>query len=405
MKQKLLTLLFICLGLGSSKCLADTQPTGPNTLPDAPTEHPSDVIAVFSDYYIPVVDQIEVLSGLATKPQVEINGNSVDMFKVLSWETVKKDQYSDIEFRDSSNSAFSIDLTDCTTLEMDVFSCGYISETKGLKTLKGLKLKVGLGTNKTSKCSEDTIPTGVWTHITMPLGDQTRNAISSLRIYPQTPGWNNFSEKHNANLYIYNIYFKKSTTTGNVVGESTATVPVTSAGWASVCFPYDVTIPDGVEAYYAKAAAGSTITLAKVMDMIPAGKGVIVKASEGNVEFTKTEGAAAIAGNLFVGTTSAGLVNQGENYVLSGVNGGNPVFKLFSEGNGKVCMPPFKAYLPSGLVGSGARTLNFVFEEETNAIRNVVEKTQNYKKVMENGRFFIYHCDKKYNAAGQLMKQ
>lgn len=404
MKQKLLTLLFICLALGSSKCLADNQPTGPNTLPDAPTEHPWDVKAVFSDYYIPVVNQIKVLPpGLATKPQVEINGKSVYMFKVLTQGT-----YSDIEFRNSSNSAVSINLTDCTTLEMDVFSCGYMSDG----TLKDLKLKVGLGTNTTSKYSEDAIPTGVWTHITMTLDNFTynknnRNAISRLRIYPQTPNWGNFSEKHNANLYIYNIYFKKSTTTGNVVGESKATVPVTSAGWASVCFPYDVTIPDGVEAYYATAAAGSTITLAKVTDMIiPEGEGVIVKASKGNVEFTKTEGAAAIAGNLFVGTTSAELVNQGENYVLSGVNGGNPVFKLFSEGEGKVYMPPFKAYLPSSkLVGSGARTLNFVFEEETNAIRNVVEKTQNYKKVMENGRFFIYHCDKKYNAAGQLMKQ
>lgn len=384
MTKRQLSIWVIVLGLflipTMWAAIPDAGDDAPTTLPANPSEDAANVLALYSSYYTPVTtfkqgsgagstSQVSVHVGAENRPMIYING-------LASW--------SFMEFSAAQN------VTEYSKIEFDVFN-----------PQSTLIIKIRLNESGGILIDQE-LPTG-WNHVSLDLSSFGTLAANKQ---PDFTAIQKIGLINNAGLarklYVDNVYFKKSTT---VVGDSKATVPVTSAGWASVCFPYDVTIPDGVEAYYAKAAAGSTITLAKVMDMIPAEEGVIVKASEGNVEFTKTEGAAAIADNLFVGTTSAGLVNQGENYVLSGVNGGNPVFKLFSEGNGMVYMPPFKAYLPSERVGSGARTLNFVFEEETNAIRNVVEKTQNYKKVMENGRFFIYHCDKKYNAAGQLMKQ
>ena len=149
---------------------------------------------------------------------------------------------------------------------------------------------------------------------------------------------------------------------------------VSSVGWASMYLPITVTIPEGIEVYYASAASENTITLTKIEDKIPANTGVIVKASEGKVTFTYDNSNPTLSGtNLFEGTSGNKAFNaekDGAVYVLSGVNedNGNPQFQNYTG----TTLGAHKIWLPASAVGgSNAKELRFVFENEETGIHSI----------------------------------
>ena len=138
-------------------------------------------------------------------------------------------------------------------------------------------------------------------------------------------------------------------------------ISVSAVGWASMYLPIDVTIPEGVEVYYAASASGDVVTLKSIADAIPAHTGVIVKAAAGTVFFPYTATAVTpVEGNLFEGTSVDKACSANENYVLSGKStAAKPIFQPY---NG-TSLGAFKAYLPKSAVG-GAGSIQFRFGDD-----------------------------------------
>ncbi len=154
------------------------------------------------------------------------------------------------------------------------------------------------------------------------------------------------------------------------------TATVTSAGWATFVPTANVTIPDGVEAYYVSAVS-TTATLTQVETAIPAGAPVLLKAAEGTYTFTQAASAAAIDGNLL-------KISDGEAMnVLVLYNGDKGVgFYNWTD-----VLPADKVYLD--VAAPGRDFIGFSFGEATGI--NAVESTK------ENGAV--------YNLAGQRVAQ
>ena len=97
------------------------------------------------------------------------------------------------------------------------------------------------------------------------------------------------------------------------------TVDVTAAGYATLYLGYPVAIPAGVEAYVVSAVNDGWVALELVTGVLPAEKGVIVKAVQGEYEFVYSAGeAAVINSSLLKGTVAAENVTPaGTAYVLS----------------------------------------------------------------------------------------
>lgn len=183
---------------------------------------------------------------------------------------------------------------------------------------------------------------------------------------------------------------------------------VASIGWASLYYPFDVTIPSGVEAYYAKSASSSTISLKKIEDVIPANTGVIIKAAEGPVVFTiPEEKATAIEGNLFDGVTEATTCEAGSCYVLSGQSStDDPVFGLFTG----TSLGANKAYLPKSYVPVEAQGKNVTFTFDDNnatavdVVKTTMAKVPQAIKVLRNGKLILETINGTFNAAGGRIK-
>lgn len=101
-------------------------------------------------------------------------------------------------------------------------------------------------------------------------------------------------------------------------------VKVSSAGYATLFYDKDLTIPAGVEAYYGKMnGAGDAFEMTQITSgKIPANTGVILKAAAGTYKFLTTSGAEAIAAadNDLTGATTATAVAANSVYTL-GQNG------------------------------------------------------------------------------------
>ena len=161
-----------------------------------------------------------------------------------------------------------------------------------------------------------------------------------------------------------------------ITGTPAATATVTSAGWATFVPTANVTIPDGVEAYYVSAVS-TTATLTQVETAIPAGAPVLLKAAEGTYTFTQAASAAAIDGNLL-------KISDGEAMnVLVLYNGDKGVG--FSNWTNE--LPAGKVYLD--VPAPGRDFIGLSFGEATGI--NAVESAK------ENGAV--------YNLAGQRVAQ
>ena len=180
-------------------------------------------------------------------------------------------------------------------------------------------------------------------------------------------------------------------------------VTITAAQYATFYAPVEVTVPEGVEAYYVTTdGVNSTyITLTKIDNrIVPANTGVILYAEAGtyNLEITST-GAATIADNLLEGTVAATYVTD-DAYVLSNKDGEVGFYKAKynvstnTENDGTAEEPAVtyeawlnnshKAYLPVSAVPAAAQTSNgFRFGEGTTGIDEVKGENGNVKTIYD----------------------
>lgn len=194
-------------------------------------------------------------------------------------------------------------------------------------------------------------------------GDKGNKAIAS---------WNDANDKGNF------WSFKKITEVPVKIG---------ATGWASVCFPFAVTIPQGVKAYVAASAQNDVVTLKEITGPVPAKTGILITGTANSEpKFTiATEVAALNEDNLLKGTTTE-RINFGakETFALGAKDNGavfmkNELKKSFDNGqSGKyetVYVPANKAYILTtdlSATAQAASMLQFNFGGEATGIDGVV---------------------------------
>lgn len=150
-------------------------------------------------------------------------------------------------------------------------------------------------------------------------------------------------------------------------------IPVTigSVGYSTACFPMNVVIPNTVEAYIINENNASSVSLAQVEGILPAGQGVILK-NEGSHSFTITSDAATadVEDNLLTGTTVRRLgFGENANYVLANKTNGVGLYL-----NGTVeAVPANKAYMSATAGSSSAAMLTFDFDGAIETAINELE--------------------------------
>lgn len=175
---------------------------------------------------------------------------------------------------------------------------------------------------------------------------------------------------------------------------------VTAAGWATLYTDkaLDFSGVEGLEAYTATLSE-STVTLKKV-DNVPAGTGVVLKATE-TLSENKTYSIPVIAssetpqGSLKGSTTEAKTATpESPIYILKLNNNNEAQFMRATSGS----LAAGKAYLNGG---QEAKALTVVFANDPTGIANVnaAETVQPVKRIV-NGQLVIEKNGKRYNAAG-----
>lgn len=164
-------------------------------------------------------------------------------------------------------------------------------------------------------------------------------------------------------------------------------VKIGATGWASVCFPFAVTIPQGVKAYVAVSAQNDVVTLKEITGPVPAKTGILITGTANSEpKFTiATEVAALNEVNLLKGTTTERINFGAENTFALGAKDNGAVFmknelkKSFDNGqSGKyetVYVPANKAYILTtdlNATAQAASLLQFNFGGEATGIDGVV---------------------------------
>lgn len=169
------------------------------------------------------------------------------------------------------------------------------------------------------------------------------------------------------------------------------TLNVGATGFASLYLPYDVIVPDGVEAYIATSAGVGYVHMEQVTGVLPANTGAIVKADATDTSYDfiasaglgmtpVVSGGAKIEDNLLLGTVYESPIEQ-EAYVLAAPNGSGSVafYKAkMKEGSGMTFFnnKANRAYLPIDNLPAalqGSASFRFVFNNTT-AVDELVEQ-------------------------------
>lgn len=151
------------------------------------------------------------------------------------------------------------------------------------------------------------------------------------------------------------------------------TAEITDAGYATFSSLFEVEIPDGVEAYYASASDGSTVTMTSIDDgVIPAGTGVVLKCEPGSYTMAVSNTGATLDGtNLLKANIADRTPGEAEYYTLA-------AGPKFSKSTGGV-LAAGKAYLV--IPGGSARTMTMKFSGEATGISEL-------KSVAEEGALY-----------------
>ena len=175
-------------------------------------------------------------------------------------------------------------------------------------------------------------------------------------------------------------------------------VPVmisTTAGWASVAYPFAVKVPSDVKAYIAATAEDDVLTLQEITDgIIPANTGALLtKDGGGLVNLTITTTSTTYADNKLTGATAerSGFTAK-DTYVLAAKSG-----KVGLYPSTLTIVPSNKAYLLKTNItttASGeAQMMNFVVDGTVtgiNAVDNNVNKAEDNTYYDLNGRRVLY---------------
>lgn len=175
-------------------------------------------------------------------------------------------------------------------------------------------------------------------------------------------------------------------------------VPVnisTTAGWASVAYPFAVQVPSDVKAYIASTAEGDVLTLQEITDgIIPANTGALLtKDGGGLVNLTITTTSNTYAGNKLTGSTAerSGFTAK-DTYVLASKSG-----KVGLYPSTLTIVPSNKAYLLKTNITTSASgealMMNFVVDGMVtgiNTVENNANKTDNNTYYDLNGRRVLY---------------
>lgn len=175
-------------------------------------------------------------------------------------------------------------------------------------------------------------------------------------------------------------------------------VPVnisTTAGWASVAYPFAVQVPSDVKAYIASTAEDDVLTLQEITDdIIPANTGALLtKAGGGLVNLTITTTSTTYADNKLTGATAerSGFTAK-DTYVLASKSG-----KVGLYPSTLTIVPSNKAYLLKTNITTSAsgeaQMMNFVVDGMVtgiNTFENNANKTDNNTYYDLNGRRVLY---------------
>lgn len=102
---------------------------------------------------------------------------------------------------------------------------------------------------------------------------------------------------------------------------------VSSAGYATLCLPFNADVPLGVELYTGSYVDGKVILVESQSGKVCANEGYIVRASEGSYRFTETnDNVERPTGNYFVGVTATQQLTGNDNIYIFGRKDGKVDF-------------------------------------------------------------------------------
>ena len=233
--------------------------------------------------------------------------------------------------------------------------------------------------------------TGTYIRVTREIGDISNNdantwtyylsdAEGKFKIYSSLGYWLHDNSGNRADRCSVESDHGSTTHSWTLEKIKALPVTITNAQYATFFAPVEVTVPDGVEAYYVTADGvnGTYISLTKIDNgVVPANTGVILYAEEGayDLEITST-GAAAITGNLLRGTAAATYVTD-DAYILA-KNANNEAYlgkaTKNQSNNSAWKNNSHKAYLPASAVPAAAQASNgFRFGEGTTGIDEITD--------------------------------
>lgn len=179
---------------------------------------------------------------------------------------------------------------------------------------------------------------------------------------------------------------------------SSLDVQVGSTGFATVGFPYAVTLPDGVRGYAVTNVTETAVTLTEVAagTNIAANTGLIIVAAPGSYTFPVVESGVEIADNVLVANTEADKIaeTEGEFYVLAVTDEASKTVGLAQIAQGGV-IAKNRAYMPASVVPAGV-------SGQTSSLRLVFGNPTAVEEVAENGVEPVETVV--YNLAGQRVR-
>lgn len=135
-------------------------------------------------------------------------------------------------------------------------------------------------------------------------------------------------------------------------------------GYASLCLPFAVELPDGLTAYYASGIGTNKVELSEITDgIVPAHTGVLVSGAADNYQLSIVQTNKVVTDNQFVGTTlrTTGFAKD-EMYVYakgySDADESYLGYGFYLNAAKLTAVPANKLYIPAGGVASGARALS-----------------------------------------------
>lgn len=164
-----------------------------------------------------------------------------------------------------------------------------------------------------------------------------------------------------------------------------SSLKITAANqWGTLCYPNEVEVPEGAQAYTATDVVDGVIELAEVEGTIPANTPVLVYAEKGaTLTLPAVKHVTSLAepvkadGNLFVGCTGAFTLNQNNQYVLQKQNDEVAFYRVNPEK--PITTVAYRCYLETVSTESGAK-IGISFDDAT-GISEV--KTENSNSIYD----------------------